>query len=347
MRELEKRQQGLMMNLSYCIETNIKPGKIGINRDTDAMINYFHTGNFKLVDRFLRKRYIGEISDKFLGRKQSDKIAFVYFPQILITSSRNKKIIRVHDLFPISNPEWFRKRATVYFRMAMKNVSRAYFLCDSYYTEKQLHKFYPETIGKSAVLYCNLEPFLNTHSACGDCQACCAESQVTSPFALAIGTVEPRKNYKFLLEAWSHILSIYPQKKLVIVGSYGWKNKKIRKQLLNPRAMNVLWYQDICDYSLKKLYTNCEVFISASHQEGFNYPAAEARHLSIPSLLSYNEVNVELHSEYATFFRTNVIESFVQGYFQALKSVTKKQTSGWKPPMLFKADEIQEILKKL
>ena len=332
---------------NYLIETNIQPGKIGINRDTTAMINFFKKGNLELAGQIIRKKYLDEFFHGFLKRKKQKDIDFVYLPQVLFHSGREKKIVRIHDLFPISHPSWFRKRATVYFKLAMRNTSRSYFLCNSFYTEKQLNKIYPNTIGKSAVMYCNLEPFLESSFECGECQVCNEAPDTPEQFALAIGTIEPRKNYHFLLSVWKKMNKQFPQKSLVIVGKYGWKSKQLLSDLTNSEGANILWFQNICEYSLKKLYKNCELFISTSHEEGFNYPAAEARTLSVPSLLSNNEVNKELHSDYATFFKQNDYDSFIDGYIQILKTKQNKSLARWKPPEVLKIDELHEIIRKL
>ena len=118
------------------------------------------------------------------------------------------------------------------------------------------------------------------------------------PFFLAVGTLEPRKNYVKLLEAFDEYIEQGGNTELVIVGRKGWKYKEIFNtfKLLNHQNRVVI-KEEIDDTSLLYLYKTARGFISISLDEGFGLPAAEAQSYGLPMLLSDIPVYRELFSE--------------------------------------------------
>jgi len=217
-------------------------------------------------------------------------------PQVMPIKLRGSgvRFIRLHDLFPITNPEWFPHRQNVLFRESINFEGENIFLiCDSYYSQEVLLRTFPALKGRTDVLYCNTENSFPKIS-CGDCDGCSFDTELL--YFLAVGTIEPRKNYSYLVSeiprSWSH--------KLVIVGKYGWKTSSN----FAANNSNVLWLQSVCDGALKGLYQHAVAYISTSLDEGFNLPAFEARNFGIPLILSDIPVHNELHSGHAKFFTT-------------------------------------------
>ena len=98
-------------------------------------------------------------------------------------------------------------------------------------------------------------------------------------FALAVGTVEPRKNYRLLLRVWER-LSADPTFlcDLVIVGRPGFEAEDSileieRSPLFGSR---VLWVECCPDEMLRQLYDACHVVLCPSFAEGWGLPIAEA-----------------------------------------------------------------------
>lgn len=93
-------------------------------------------------------------------------------------------------------------------------------------------------------------------------------------YVLAVGTVEPRKNYeKFVAIARSctdHGLLF------VAAGRAGWGPSSEMLKQAEAETENIVWIRDTSDNELRWLYRNCDVFLSTSHAEGFNMPLVEA-----------------------------------------------------------------------
>ena len=93
-------------------------------------------------------------------------------------------------------------------------------------------------------------------------------------FWLGVGTIEPRKNYRLLIEAYSELKD---DRLLIIAGGKGWLESDIGqkvKQLGLEEKVKFLGY--VSDQELSVLYSSCYAFVYPSFYEGFGLPVLEA-----------------------------------------------------------------------
>jgi len=98
-------------------------------------------------------------------------------------------------------------------------------------------------------------------------------------FILFVGTIEPRKNIKRLLDAYAGLPpDIRSSTPLVLVGGKGWKDDGIYRtyQDLKRRSFDVRMLGYVPHERLPYLYSSCSVFVFASLYEGFGMPLLEA-----------------------------------------------------------------------
>ena len=207
-------------------------------------------------------------------------------------------LVRLHDCFPVTNPEWFKPWAGQIFRnyLSYSSGKDVYWICNSEYTMSEARKLGlpPDRL---TLKYCDVSSFINC-TRCGECKAC-TNSEIQLPFFLAVGTLEPRKNYQKLVAAF--LTPELKSKNLVIVGRYGWKSRGVLRLINNSESRNIHYLGKVCDGALVELYKATEAFVSASLDEGFNIPAMEARTFGAKLMLSDTQVHRELHKG-ATFF---------------------------------------------
>lgn len=212
-------------------------------------------------------------------------------------------IVRLHDIFPVTNPKWFRKIDSSQFRKSLNRAleMKALFICDSVTSQKHLLDYAKDSGVNSIVQLCTTATL--SDQLCESCVACTYIRLESLPkkFFLAVGTVEPRKNYSFALKFWkARHRDIY---RLIIVGRPGWKSRFVQLKLSKNRV-GILWLKSVCDGALKNLYLQSAGFISFSMNEGFDLPAMEAFSLGTPLILSDILVHRELHERTAHFFTT-------------------------------------------
>jgi glycosyltransferase involved in cell wall biosynthesis len=107
-------------------------------------------------------------------------------------------------------------------------------------------------------------------------------------YVLVVGTVEPRKNHRVLLDAFEQVWELDPQVALVIVGRAGWNNDETIDRLRHhPRAgRGVHWYEGVGDQLLATLYRHADVVAVPSVTEGFGLPVIESLCAGVPVLSS-------------------------------------------------------------
>ena len=118
-------------------------------------------------------------------------------------------------------------------------------------------------------------------------------------YILCVGTLEPRKNYHFVLKAFEELWkSSNSSWELRIVGTAkGWGGEEIHKLLSENQFLGKEFHLliDVSDKELRKIYRNASALLSASKAEGFGLPILEAQSYGLPLILS----NIPAHNEVA------------------------------------------------
>ncbi len=121
---------------------------------------------------------------------------------------------------------------------------------------------------------------------------------------LMVGTIEPRKGYSQVLDAFEHLWKIGHQFKLVIIGKQGWMVENLIQRLRNhsENGKRLFWLEGISDEYLEKVYAAATCLIAASYGEGFGLPLIEAAQHKIPIIARDIPVFKEVADEYAFYF---------------------------------------------
>lgn len=280
----------------------------------DIEIIWLDTGLTKLKKLFNLFRVI------LFGPKKLQGVDFIFSPHVLPRFFDVPHLLRVHDIFPLTNPKWFKYFSRVFFRLALGTHTDSYKLFDSHSSKVSFQEYFGDlsTID-SQVMYCKIRR-LAVDQHCNSCRACNSLIQIKSgSFALAVGTIEPRKNYEFLLESWISVFNDQKKKlPLFIVGEKGWKTNRLIKKF-EKNTNEVKWLGGVCDSSLHDLYSCSTVFVSASKAEGFNLPVEEAISYGVPTVVSSIDVHREIYNDRAEFFNHNSIDSLNCGVARATK----------------------------
>lgn len=124
------------------------------------------------------------------------------------------------------------------------------------------------------------------------------------PFWLAVGTLEPRKNYETLLAA----VRIYGTRSkhrvpLLIAGSVGWKSAALLSEIAALDACGAVQYLGyVSEPELASLYRHARALVFPSWYEGFGLPVLEAMQFECPVICSDSTSLREVGGSAARYF---------------------------------------------
>lgn len=170
-------------------------------------------------------------------------------------------------------------------------------------------------------------------------------------FILAVGTIEPRKRYDLVMDAYEKYVESYgADVNLVLVGKVGWKVEKVVNKIKsNPLFERGLYlFNGLSDSELNMLYEKCSALVFASDIEGFGLPLVEARQKGIPVIASDIPVFREIADEGVTFFTAGdaaslktQIKRFVDG--QLASDVEKMTWLSWQESTQMFMTKVHEL----
>lgn len=141
------------------------------------------------------------------------------------------------------------------------------------------------------------------------------------PYALMVGTIEPRKNHRFVIDAFSHGWRTGElDQALVIAGRYGWGAENVLEGLASHPEFGrrLWWFPVVNDDELSGLYDRCAAVLMASSAEGFGLPVVEGARFGKAVVLSDIPIFREIVANDGYFFRPGDAASFHKSLLQTL-----------------------------
>ncbi|MRR06921.1 MAG: glycosyltransferase family 1 protein, partial [Deltaproteobacteria bacterium] len=124
------------------------------------------------------------------------------------------------------------------------------------------------------------------------------------PVYLIVGTIEPRKNHSYVIDAFENLWNQGSRIRLCIVGRVGWMCDDIVKRINASTYLSerLFWFSDLNDDELEYCYEHGKALVMASRFEGFGLPLVEAMHYGKPVFASDIPVFREIGEDYPIYF---------------------------------------------
>lgn len=125
--------------------------------------------------------------------------------------------------------------------------------------------------------------------------------QFPSKYILTLSTLEPRKNIKLLIQAFSEVAEVVDYD-LVLAGRKGWSVSKILADIKGKERIHITGYVD--DEALSNIYRNALCFCFPTLYEGFGLPPVEALSFGTPVISSDAASMPEVLRKQAVYFKS-------------------------------------------
>lgn len=209
-----------------------------------------------------------------------------YIIPSLLPKNKIKIVFTVHDLVAFLFKGTHQRRAVIIEKLFLKKALKkaAKVLTVSQNTKKDLQEFFKIEDERIAVIPCAAE---ETYSPTQVPDTFKKETNLPDNFFIAVGTIEPRKNYETLIQAFAMVHEKYPTHHLVIVGEKGWGKTNLEESITSnylQKYVHILGY--LTTKTINKLYNLAEALVFPSYYEGFGMPPLEAMSSGCPVICS-------------------------------------------------------------
>lgn len=149
-------------------------------------------------------------------------------------------------------------------------------------------------------------------------------------YVLCLSTLEPRKNLRLLLDAYSSLFHEGIIDEIVLAGRKGWKMEDFLKGYQEEFLQHVHFTGFVDDEDLPAIYKLAKVFVFPSLYEGFGIPPLEALACGTPVISSDAASMPEVLGDNALYFESGNVASLLQvinqkEYLTTGKSIKHKQ----------------------
>lgn len=187
------------------------------------------------------------------------------------------QINTIYDIISIKHPEWYSLKASLYYKLLLPIVAKRCkkIITISNYVKNDISSFFNVNHNKINVVNCGVSSiFKNTET----------ENYFEFDYILAVGSIDPRKNLKKLIEAFLMLKN--STLKLVLVGKEHPTFATTDFAIPIERKKDIIFTGYISDEKLRDYYISAKVFVFPSLEEGFGIPPLEAMSCGCPSIVS-------------------------------------------------------------
>jgi glycosyltransferase involved in cell wall biosynthesis len=204
----------------------------------------------------------------------------LHSPDFITCAGCFKKIITIHDLYFIEHPEAMSEDGKRYYSRTTWSAQKAdAIITVSDFTKRDILRLLPTVPEIKVNVIHEAAVTQPTHPIPKS-----PNPDLQSPYALFVGTFEPRKNLITLLRAMQLTA---PDFNLVVVGESGWGDNeptRLARELNVDKRVH--FAGRVSDDERDDLYRNTRVFVFPSLSEGFGLPVLEAMSMGAPVVCS-------------------------------------------------------------
>lgn len=177
--------------------------------------------------------------------------------------------------------------------------------------------------------------------------------KVRGPYLLMVGTIEPRKNHKLLLQAYEEGLRDMGYS-IVFAGYMGWDMQSFEQKMKQhpDYGRRIFHFSGLKDDEISYLYRHARFLVFCSYTEGFGLPVLESLQRGTPVLAADIPVTREVAGDYCVYFaqdsaeqicsRVSYFENHREAYDRLRRRIREYRPGDWKSCYL----KIRQLLRR-
>ncbi len=247
----------------------------------------------RLVKRFVPRPYqVSRAAQQWVfgAGARLRKLDLYHDPNFLAYRFDGPTIVTVHDLswirYPQTHPP---ERVAVLNDLLPETLARAqHVITDAEFVRREVIDAFGIKPGRITAIPLGVREEFRPRDM-QECRPTLAERRLSwRRYLLSVGTLEPRKNLRLVLEAYAQLpaglRALYP---LVLVGMRGWGSLELEsslKPLVESGSVRVAGFVSDCELAV--LYAAARALVYPSLYEGFGLPPLEAMACGTPVIVS-------------------------------------------------------------
>jgi glycosyltransferase involved in cell wall biosynthesis len=212
--------------------------------------------------------------------------------------SVSRQVLTVHDAASLDHPEWFERKFALWYGALLPRLVRKVraVITVSNFSKGRIVRLTGVAPERVHVISNGVEPRFRPVDP-KTVKQVRTKFDLNSPYILFVGSLEPRKNLKILLEAWQ--LGGFDGATLAVVGASGHLFQRLQLDSI-PEGIRLLGRVE--DEVLPALYSGAAGFVYPSIYEGFGLPPLEAIACGCPVAVSDISAHREVCGGTAVYF---------------------------------------------
>ncbi len=210
----------------------------------------------------------------------------------------SRQVLTVHDAAALDHPEWFERKFTLWYSALLPRLIRKVraIITVSHFSKERLVQLTGVRPERVNVIFNGVDRRFQRVDSKAVKEAINGLG-LADPYILFVGSLEPRKNLKMLLETWQQ--GNFEGATLAVAGATGRVFQRFQIDSI-PKGVRLLGRVD--DDLLPALYSGAAGFVYGSIYEGFGLPPLEALACGCPVAVSDIPAHREVCGQTALYF---------------------------------------------
>lgn len=219
---------------------------------------------------------------------------------LAVTAERKRRnlpvIALIHDVLPLTNPEWFPEQANRNFKLYLQQL---FYIADHIVVISDQVKHDLEMLGWKRSAPIDVIPLGSIFPQCG--RSSIPDNQLS---ILYVSTLAPRKGHAELLDSFDELRLLGADIDLTLVGQQGWECTDLVDRIRTHPDFDgrLKWIQNADDHTIKVAASRCNLGVIPSEGEGFGLFLEEGLTLGLKMVASNIPVFRERPHPNITYF---------------------------------------------